>query len=373
MEVRSYYATTVEAAVDLARRELGREAMLIQSRRSPAELAHLGRYEVVFAAELILPAAPPVRRAVKPVGRPSSPSQGADASSLADEEVAAIKPVDLTRGRNGFASLLESAGVSRTGVRQPLENDPRPQKQHKTTPTAPTSQSANEKTPSIGALIGDLSREISCQPGLGRGDSATPSVAFVGNPGAGKTATLMKIAVNQGMSSGAPVRIFSLDHLRVGASEALRRFSGLLEIPFCQCQTTGELGERLDTRFEGLTLVDTSGMGRGQEAELAALAACLAPRPHIEVQLVLRADLKTADNLFAIERFSALEPGRLILTGMDATSEFRELRCVLDAAAIPVSFLGTGQKVPDDLVPAHSARLAELILCGRPEAARAAA
>ena len=49
MRIKSFYANTVEGAVALARREMGAEAMLVESRRAPLEARHLGEYEVVCA------------------------------------------------------------------------------------------------------------------------------------------------------------------------------------------------------------------------------------------------------------------------------------------------------------------------------------
>src|SRR5512145_2969238 len=48
MRLKSYFAGTVEAAIALAARELGENAMLVYSREASPEARYLGRYEVVF-------------------------------------------------------------------------------------------------------------------------------------------------------------------------------------------------------------------------------------------------------------------------------------------------------------------------------------
>src|SRR5215471_3867933 len=50
MKIKSYYARTVEDAMAAARQEMGGEAMLVNSRKTPVEARHLGEYEVVFAS-----------------------------------------------------------------------------------------------------------------------------------------------------------------------------------------------------------------------------------------------------------------------------------------------------------------------------------
>ena len=45
MKLKSYFAQTVEAALGLAREELGPEAMLVESRKAPPEAGRAGDYE----------------------------------------------------------------------------------------------------------------------------------------------------------------------------------------------------------------------------------------------------------------------------------------------------------------------------------------
>src|ERR1700735_4356077 len=65
MRIKSFYASTVEGAVALARRDLGSEAMLVQSRKSPIESRHLGEYEVVCAIMPETESAKPVQGALE--------------------------------------------------------------------------------------------------------------------------------------------------------------------------------------------------------------------------------------------------------------------------------------------------------------------
>src|ERR1700734_3287919 len=51
MKIKSYFAASVEQAIQEARQELGPDAMLITSRRSSPEARNLGAYEVVFGLQ----------------------------------------------------------------------------------------------------------------------------------------------------------------------------------------------------------------------------------------------------------------------------------------------------------------------------------
>src|ERR1700684_2689524 len=63
MKIKSYFADSVEQAVQEARQELGTDAMLITSRRSSPETRRLGAYEVVFGLKAPSARQRPVARA----------------------------------------------------------------------------------------------------------------------------------------------------------------------------------------------------------------------------------------------------------------------------------------------------------------------
>src|SRR5690242_8361680 len=48
MKIKSYFADAISDAVQAARKEMGEEAMLMETRKAPPESSHLGTYEVVF-------------------------------------------------------------------------------------------------------------------------------------------------------------------------------------------------------------------------------------------------------------------------------------------------------------------------------------
>ena len=49
MQTKIYFANNVPAALEVARQELGADALLLNSRPAPADMRHLGRLEVSFA------------------------------------------------------------------------------------------------------------------------------------------------------------------------------------------------------------------------------------------------------------------------------------------------------------------------------------
>ena len=379
MEVRSYYATTVEAAMEQARRELGSDALLIQSRRTPPENAHLGRYEVIFAGERSLEPQqrPPQAAPVRP-GTPAElstariPRSVSSLSSTLDggrfrgdlDDVESLKPLDLLGNDSAtFSSFLESAGLPESESRRFFGGNP----------VGPSSVRPQTPANSTTDPNPELASTFRCQPGLGRPGFSAASVALVGPPGAGKTSTLIKLAIRNALMPGTPVRIASIHGQSPAASVRLRHICELLNVECTDLATADEISGWLADGSRSLNLIDTPGFSRSEKHLLQDMANVLRTHPELETQLVLRMDRKTADNLSALERYSLFRPSRLVLTALDESEELREMRTLLESASLPVSYLSVGQRLIEDLEAASSQRLAALIATGWADSARAAA
>src|SRR5579884_3427044 len=64
MRIKSYFTNAISDAVQTARKEMGEDAMLMETRKTGPGSAHLGAYEVVFGLNGIEPASAPLARAV---------------------------------------------------------------------------------------------------------------------------------------------------------------------------------------------------------------------------------------------------------------------------------------------------------------------
>src|SRR5580692_313878 len=104
MRLKSYFAGTVESAICLARQEMGEEAMLVSSRKTPPEAKHLGVYEVVFAAahdakpELVAPA----RRIEEPASATATPNLASEMAEMRRQVAKMSTLVSRSAVRNGL-------------------------------------------------------------------------------------------------------------------------------------------------------------------------------------------------------------------------------------------------------------------------------
>jgi len=119
-------------------------------------------------------------------------------------------------------------------------------------------------------------------------------------------------------------------------------------------------------------LVDTTGRSPRQADGIAATRAVLSEVADLEVHLVVSATTKNSDLEETLQRFRPLRYERVLVTKLD---EARTRGPILHAALehqLTLSYLATGQEVPDDLEAATPWRLAAPLIPGGPRARRRA-
>jgi len=191
----------------------------------------------------------------------------------------------------------------------------------------------------------------------------TRVVALVGPTGVGKTTTIAKLAAYAKLELKQKVALLTLDTFRIAAVDQLHQYAEILQVPLHVALTVEDLKSAL--RFyqdRTLVLIDTPGHSPKDAAMMGQLRRFLDELPDVEVHLVLSATTKPKDLADIAQRFESLKPTRLIFTKLDETSTLGPLLSTLVRVKRPLSYLGTGQEVPQDLEMATSRRLADLIL-----------
>ncbi len=188
-------------------------------------------------------------------------------------------------------------------------------------------------------------------------------VALVGPTGVGKTTTVAKLAANFKLAHGLRPGLVTVDTYRIAAVEQLRTYAEIIDLPLAVANAPGEMRRAIDELGDvDLVLIDTAGRSPRDEVKIRELADFLAAAQPDEVHLVLSAVAGERSLRAAVERFSVAHADRLILTKLDEADGLGGVLAVLGHADRTVSYLTTGQAVPDDIEPADRARIARLIL-----------
>ena len=187
--------------------------------------------------------------------------------------------------------------------------------------------------------------------------------ALVGPTGVGKTTTIAKLAAYAQLKLHQKVALVTLDTYRMAAVDQLQQYAQILQVPLHVALTVEDLRSAL--RFyqdRTLVLIDTPGHSPKDTETLGQLRLLLEELPDVETHLVLSATTKPRDLTEIAARYEPLHPTRLLFTKLDETSTYGPILSTLARVKRPLSYLGTGQEVPDALELATSRRVADLIL-----------
>jgi flagellar biosynthesis protein FlhF len=195
------------------------------------------------------------------------------------------------------------------------------------------------------------------------GESRQRIAALIGPPGSGKTTTLVKLAVTYGVANRRSVLLLSADTYRINAAEQLRSYAAVLGAGFHLAETLASMAQVIEeSRAKDLILIDTPGLGFAELPEHAALAQFLSTRTDIDRHLVLSSSMKSADLSRVIDAFEIFRPQRLLFTKLDETVSPGGIVNEVARTRKPLSFLATGQRIPEDLEAATLTRLIDPIL-----------
>ena len=187
-------------------------------------------------------------------------------------------------------------------------------------------------------------------------DDYAPIEVFVGPPGVGKTTTIAKLAAQERARNGRRLALMSADGFRVGAVEQLRLYADILGSPLTVARTPAELETALEGAKRPL-LLDTAGRSPSDDVSREMLRV-LKGRRGVRTHVVLAAGTPPATARRVLDRFEDARPSRVVITKLDEAESLGPLVAVLRERELPVSYLGTGQRVPEDLQRATAPAIA---------------
>lgn len=193
-------------------------------------------------------------------------------------------------------------------------------------------------------------------------------IYFIGPTGVGKTTTIAKIASRFSVVEKKKIVLLTADTYRIAAAEQLRTYANILEVPFRIIYTPQEIRTAIeDYAAYDYIFVDTSGHSQkntDQRDDTLALLHAADGQAEKEVYLVVSATTKYRDLLNIADTYQKLTDFRLVFTKLDETQcqgNLFNLRLHTDA---PMSYVTCGQNVPDDIGEFDAQKTVKLLLGG---------
>ena len=187
--------------------------------------------------------------------------------------------------------------------------------------------------------------------------------ALLGTTGVGKTTTLAKIAAKFVLEYGINAALITTDTYRISAVDQLKTYSEILGLPLEIVYNPSELTAAIERhKNRELILIDTAGRSQQNIHQMRELEEFLRVSARIEKHLVISATTKFTDAKEIMSKFSVVNPEKVIITKIDETGSLGMIMNLLRNEKIAVSYITTGQSVPDDIEPASAEYLTDLFI-----------
>jgi flagellar biosynthesis GTPase FlhF len=310
MKLQKFIAADMRDALAQVKRALGSDALIVASR--PVRRGLLGNgVEVTAAVDTVEPAPP---------AADAAPAKAAPVMSDADvERIMMPLRSELRAELRSIRTLLQASTEARREV------DPE-------------------------ALA---SRHVIAAP------SERSTIALVGPTGVGKTTTIAKLAARAALIDRRSVAIITLDAFRVGGQDQIRAFADLMGVSLTVTDPE-RLGDALDELDDQDSIfIDTAGRSPRDPDVIRELHTAFSGRDDVEIHLAMAAGSGAQAIDAAVGRYGRLPIARLLFTKVDEAIALGELVEAPARHRIPVTWLATGQRVPEDLEEATSDLLVE--------------
>lgn len=212
-------------------------------------------------------------------------------------------------------------------------------------------------------LRGVLEAEINCSGPIRMQPGQQKVVALVGPTGVGKTTTIAKLASNFRLRENFRLGLITVDTYRIAAVEQLRTYAEIMDLPM-QVVTTPEEMRRAVRELSAmdLILIDTAGRSPQDDLRVQELNSFLREILVDEIHLVLSATTSKRHLLRIVEKFQPIQPTSVILSKLDEAPGVGAIANISGQLGLPLSYLTTGQSVPNDIEAAELPRAVNLLL-----------
>jgi flagellar biosynthesis protein FlhF len=191
----------------------------------------------------------------------------------------------------------------------------------------------------------------------------TKYISFVGPTGVGKTTTLAKLAAHYSFDRQKKVGIITVDTYRIGAVEQLKTYAAITGIPVEVVFSREDMQSAIRKfAHKEIVLVDTAGRSVKNTMKISETASYLNLLPAGATFLVVSATTKSRDLKRIAQGFKRLNYNYIVFTKLDETETCGSLLNMCYFTSLPLVYITTGQDVPEDIEAADAGMLGNMIL-----------
>lgn len=186
---------------------------------------------------------------------------------------------------------------------------------------------------------------------------------FFGPTGVGKTTTIAKLAANSMLKDKRKIGFITADTYRMAAVEQLKTYANILNVPLEVVFSPKEMTQAMERLSDcDLIFVDTAGRNFRNDEYVEGIRELIQHGKNSVNYLVLGLTSKYSDMKAIIQNFSEVPVSQIIFTKADETHSYGSMLNVARETGLALSYITTGQNVPDDIMVATPEMIAAMIM-----------
>ncbi len=192
-------------------------------------------------------------------------------------------------------------------------------------------------------------------------------IFFLGSTGVGKTTTIAKLASKLKLEMKKNIALVTADTYRIAAVEQLKTYANILSVPLKVIYSPEELQNEMESLEQyDVCLVDTAGRSHKNKEQIEDIRNLIEQVPvrDRQVYLVLNAGTKYSDLREIAKVYAKLTYFSLIFTKLDETSSAGAMLNMRVQTKCPLSYVTWGQNVPEDIGEVDAQKIAKQLMGG---------
>lgn len=188
----------------------------------------------------------------------------------------------------------------------------------------------------------------------------TSPLVLVGPPGVGKTVTIAKLAAMH-LISGNNVRVITTDVIKSGAIDQLKKYTKMMNLETIVAHDAEDLASLVKSPYQGMTLVDTPGVNPFDESDIKRLARFVVSLRQPPT-LVLSAGFDAREVEDIARPFFHLGASQLIATRLDLARRLGSIFAAIDSAQLTLCAVSQSPLISKELILASPEKLAKIMI-----------
>lgn len=187
--------------------------------------------------------------------------------------------------------------------------------------------------------------------------------ALIGPTGVGKTTCIAKLSAIDAVYNNRNVGLISTDTYRIGAIEQLKTYANItkqpLEVVYSPNEMTHAMARLQD---KDCIYIDTPGRSQKNTDAIIELSKFLRHCPNLEISLVMSLTSNLENLLDNLTNYAILPIDNLLFTKYDESETAGNILNIVQQAKKPVTYVATGQNVPEDIKEVNAKMIANMIM-----------